>query len=103
VSRPVFWSRDALEELKDIGRIVARDNANAARNVARKIRTVAANLGVRPIGRRGRVSGTYEMSVSGLPYVLAYAIETTGSEGRIVILRVIHTARHWPNESWPQQ
>jgi len=103
VSRPVFWSRDALEELKDIGRVIARDNANAARNVARKIRKTVANLGVRPIGRRGRVSSTYEMSVSGLPYVLAYAIETLVGEERIVILRVIHTARNWPDESWPQQ
>lgn len=103
MNRPVFWSRDSLEELKDIGRVISRNNANAARNVARKIRIVAAKLGVRPIGRRGRVSGTYEVSVSGLPYVLAYAIETGGNEERIVILRVIHTARHWPNESWPQQ
>jgi addiction module RelE/StbE family toxin len=103
VSRPVVWSRDALEELKDIGRAIARDNANAARNVARKIRETAANLGIRPIGRRGRVSGTYEMSVSGVPYILAYAIETAGREERVVILRVIHTARNWPDESWPQQ
>lgn len=103
MSRPVVWSRDALEELKDIGRVIARDNANAARNVARKIRETAANLGIRPIGRRGRVSGTYEMSVGGVPYILAYTIETGGREERVVILRVIHTARNWPDESWPHQ
>jgi plasmid stabilization system protein ParE len=97
------WSRDALDELKGISRVIALDNANAARNVAQKIRKTAMNLGIRPVGRRGRVSGTYEMSVAGLPYILAYAIETLGGKERIVILRVIHTARNWPDESWPRQ
>jgi toxin ParE1/3/4 len=101
VSRPVFWSRDALDELKDVARVIARDNPNAARNVARLIRGTGANLGIRPIGRRGRVTGTYEKSVTGVPYILAYAFQTVGGEERIVILRVIHSARDWPDESWP--
>ena len=100
MSRTVVWSRDALEELKDIGRFIARDNPSAARRVGQKIRETAAGLGIRPIGRRGRVSGTYEKSINGLPCVVAYAIQIVGANERIVVLRVIHTARSWPRDSW---
>ena len=58
-------------------------------------------VGERAVGRPGRVSGTYEKSVSGLPYVLAYCIDTLGGQETIFVLRVIHTARHWPGEAWP--
>jgi plasmid stabilization system protein ParE len=49
------------------------------------------------------VSGTYEKSVDGLPYVVAYALRQTG-EGTedVVILRVIHTSRNWPVGGWPR-
>lgn len=52
-----------------------------------------------PTGRPGRVTGTYEKSVTGLPYILAYAIV----EDTVVIVRVIHTSRDWPAEGWPDQ
>ena len=103
MSRIVVWSRDALEELKDTGRFIARDNPTAARRVGQIIRETAASLGMRPVGRRGRVSSTYEKSLNGLPYILAYAIQMVGANQRIVILRVIHTARNWPEDSWPKQ
>jgi addiction module RelE/StbE family toxin len=102
VSRPVRWSRDALDELKAIGRTIARDNPAAARNVAQKIRATASALGTRPIGRSGRIAGTYEKSVTGIPYILVYTIQSIVGEEAIVILRVIHTARNWPKETWPQ-
>ena len=103
MSRPVFWSRDALNELKDIGRVIARDDLTAAQNVARRIRETGVNLGIRPVGRRGRVSGTYEKSVVNLPYILAYAINVVGGEERVTILRVIHSARNWTADSWPEK
>ena len=56
-----------------------------------------------PTGRRGRVTGTYEKSVTGLPYIIAYAIiEHGGEEAVAMIVRVIHTSRHWPAETWPE-
>jgi toxin ParE1/3/4 len=102
VSRTVVWSRDALEEIKDISRFIAHDNPSAARRVGQKIRETAAGLGIRPVGRRGRVSETYEKSIDGLPYILAYAIQVVGDNERIVILRVIHTARNWQKDFWPK-
>jgi len=47
------------------------------------------------------VTGTYEKSVTGLSYILAYAITQTGGEEEIAIVRVIHTSRDWSAEAWP--
>ena len=54
-----------------------------------------------PTGRPGRVTGTYEKLVTGLPYILAYVIAGTGEQEEVAIVRVIHTSRDWPAEGWP--
>ena len=101
--RPVVWSRDALDELKATAVYIARDNPAAARRVAAAIRTSGRSLGEAATGRPGRVSATYEKTVAGLPYVIAYAIDRLArGEEAIIVLRVIHSAREWPEESWPQ-
>ena len=46
------------------------------------------------IGRPGRLSGTRELVISGLPYILPY----TEIDGTIFILRVIHTSMAWPKD-----
>ncbi len=43
-------------------------------------------------GRLGRVPGTRELIISGLPYILPY-IEKNGT---IYILRILHTSMKWP-------
>jgi plasmid stabilization system protein ParE len=53
-------------------------------------------------GRPGRVAGTYEKSVTGLRYIIAYALTRRGDREIVSILRVIHTARDWPDEEWPR-
>jgi len=102
VRRRVVWSRDALDALKQAIQHIARDNPQAARRVAASIRAVGNALGERSIGRRGRVPGTYEKSVTGIPYILAYALGPlpTGDES-VFILHVIHAARDWPDDAWP--
>lgn len=52
-------------------------------------------------GRPGRVSGTYEKSVTRLPYIVAYALTERGGREVVSILRVIHTSRDWVDEEWP--
>jgi plasmid stabilization system protein ParE len=39
--------------------------------------------------------------VTRLAYIIAYEIIPHGAGEAIVILRVIHTARDWPDEAWP--
>jgi len=101
VTRPVRWSRAALDHLKEQVAFIAIDNREAARKVAARINETALALGERAVGRPGRVSGTSEKRVIGLPYVIAYSVSDRGDGEVIYILRVIHTARDWPNERWP--
>lgn len=101
MKRPVRWSRDALNDFKDQIAYIAADNPAAAKRVADRIRASAAALGDLPTGRPGRVNGTYEKSVTNLPYVIAYAITKHADGEAISILRVIHTSRNWPDERWP--
>ncbi len=100
--RRVDWSGDALDEFDGIVAFIARDNPLAANKVADFIEQTIHDLAAMPTGRKGRVTGTYEKVVSGLPYIVAYALgnEPRGHE-TITILRVIHGARDWREESRP--
>jgi len=102
VRRDVVWSVRAGRVVEQIVERIAQHNRVAAQNVVERIVKSAAQLGLRSIGRAGRVGGTYEKSVVGLPYVICYTIDQDqhGQE-RVVILHVIHTARHWPRGVLP--
>jgi len=102
VRRPVRWSTDALADLTDQLAYIASENPTAARRVADAVDRTAMDLGEMPTGCTGRVTGTYEKSVTGLPYVIAYALMPHNGVEAVAIVRVIHTSRDWPNEGWPQ-
>jgi plasmid stabilization system protein ParE len=101
--RRVVWSRHAHEDVLGVIEYIAQDDPAAAARVADRIDRTIRALAAAPTGRKGRVSGTYEKVVRGLPYIVAYALgdEPRGHE-TITILRVIHGARDWPEESWPE-
>ena len=99
MTRAVAWSRAALDDLKAQVSYIARDNP-AARRVAATIRKTGDALTDFATGHPGRVIGTYEKSVGGLPYIIVYAIDVRGNEGTIVVLHVIHTARDWRDGDW---
>lgn len=103
MARPVEWSRDALDDLKEQVAYIAADNPVAARKVAARIRTIGNNLGTMATGRPGRVYGTYEQPISDLPYIVAYTIRPVPGRGEVItILRIIHGARDWPAGEWPR-
>ncbi|MDI7776427.1 type II toxin-antitoxin system RelE/ParE family toxin [Asticcacaulis sp. EMRT-3] len=102
MKRPVQWSRSALDEPKHQIAVIAEDNPFAAGRVHDRIRKTAAALGDMATGRPGRVTGTYEKSVARLPYILAYEITRLATSENVAILHVIHTARDWPDEQWPE-
>jgi toxin ParE1/3/4 len=101
--RQVFWSRAALDEFDGIIAWIAQDNPPAAGRVADRIEHAVEALAFMPTGRPGRVAGTYEKIVANLPYIVAYALGTapTGAP-TLTILRIIHTARNWPEDAWPE-
>jgi toxin ParE1/3/4 len=100
VTRRVEWSDEALEDVIAQALYIAANDKDAARRIARRIRETGARLGDFATGHPGRVAGTYEKSVSGLPYILAYAL--TDGDRAVSILRVIHAARDWSAEAWPE-
>jgi plasmid stabilization system protein ParE len=101
VTRQLRWSRDALDDFKRQIAHIAADNPIAARRVADRVQATVAALGEFATGRPGRVSGTYEKPVPGLPFIIAYTITVTATGETVVILRMIHGARDWPDETWP--
>jgi toxin ParE1/3/4 len=100
--RPVEWSDKAQRDYLEIVRYIAADNPAAAEKVADAVEKAGNDLGVFATGRPGRVTGTYEKVVSRLPYLIVYAITGTGDRETITILRVIHAARNWPPQEWPE-
>lgn len=91
------WTRRAERDLDDIATYIGQDSpAAAARVVLELIDQVESGLPERPaVGRPGRVLGTRELVIGALPYIIPYRIR----EGDIEILRVLHTARRWPEEA----
>ncbi|MCD6681088.1 MAG: type II toxin-antitoxin system RelE/ParE family toxin [Burkholderiaceae bacterium] len=91
-----------VKPLADQVRYIARENPAAARRAAARIRALGNALGEMAIGRPGRVAGVYELVEARLPYVIAYAFSHKAGRESVVILRVIHTRRDWPDEEWPR-
>jgi len=90
----VVWTEPAAEALEHIQDYIARENPRAAWEVAQTIREAVKRLSDHPeLGRPGRVPGTHELVMSGLPYIVPYRIK----EGCIQILTVYHTSRKWPD------
>ena len=100
--RPVVWSDDARRDYLEILQFIAEDNPRAAERVLAAIRKVGQELGEFATGRPGRVRGTYEKLVPRLPFIIAYALTTHEGREAVSILRVIHTARNWQADDWPQ-
>ena len=90
----ISWSDAARRDLIAIVRFIERDNPRAAATTLRKIRgTVEALVDQPGLGRPGRVNHTRELVVERTPYIVPYQVV----EGRVVILRVYHAARSWPD------
>lgn len=90
----IIWLEEAARDLERIVEYIAEDNPAAALSVLSTIREAPRVLLEHPhIGRPGRVEGTREFVVSGLPYILPYEIK----DQDIRILAVMHTSRKWPD------
>ena len=89
----VRWLDEAVLDLQAVRAYVARDDPDAAADVARRIREAVQILARYPAaGRVGRVPHTREIVVSGTPYLLPYRVKSNAVE----ILRVLHAAQKWP-------
>lgn len=94
------WTEPAADDLEEVEAFIARDNSPAvAIDVVLKIiNTLETVLPVHPdAGRLGRVQGTRELVIGGVPYLVVYRLNDT--ERWIEVLRVLHDAQRWPDTS----
>jgi toxin ParE1/3/4 len=91
----VRWTAPAAQDLEEITLYIQRENESAASTVAKTLFDSANSLDRLPSrGRIGRIPGTRELVVAGLPYIVVYQVKRTTIE----ILHVYHGARNWPAE-----
>lgn len=87
------WTRPALRDLTEIHAYIAEQDPATALRIARVLRAQAEGLAVHPhMGREGRIEGTRELVVPGLPFLIAYRV----TEDFVDILALRHGARLWP-------
>ncbi len=90
----VKWLRQALLDLEEIESYISEESPTVAINVVvRIIKTVSLLKEQQGVGRAGRVPGTKELVVIGLPYIVPYRVK----DKVVQVLRVYHTSRKWPN------
>jgi toxin ParE1/3/4 len=88
----IKWLRSALLDLDEIEAYIAEDRSAVAVDVVVKIIKAVSFLGEQQgIGRAGRVPGTKELVIPGLPYIVPYRVK----EEVVQVLRVYHTSRKW--------
>jgi toxin ParE1/3/4 len=90
----IDWSAHALADLKAISEFIEDDRSvEVANRVIRRIYDAIQTLRSMPFrGRVGRVEGTRELVVPGLPYVIVYE---QGGE-IVLVLNVVHGAQKQP-------
>ena len=85
----IEWTELARRDLLNIFEYILNDNPTAAAETLDRIDAAVSQLADHPgLGRPGRVPRTRER----LPYIVPYTI----AADRVTILRVLHTARKWP-------
>lgn len=97
--RRLVWARSAVEDFAGAVAFIAETDPQAAALIADRVDEAVRQLADRPIGRPGRISGTYEKPVRRTRYIIAYTLEN----GSLTILRIIHSARDWTDEHWPDE
>jgi len=95
LQRRIEWTPLARRDIRAAFQYVAERNRAAADGILERIRRSIARLIDFPeSGRTGRLEGTREIVVPGLPYVAICRVR----DGNVEILRVLHTSRRWPPE-----
>jgi len=88
----VRWTIPAAQDLEEITLYIRRDSEAAALAVAKALFEAANSLDLLPSrGRVGRIPGTRELVVPGLPYIILYEIADTA----VQIHHIFHGARNW--------
>ncbi len=87
------WTRAANLDLDRVEENISRDNPRAAIDTVLEILRHVWMLAEHPgIGRPGRVDSTRELTIAGLPHLVAYLHRGD----TVTVLRVLHGVMKWP-------
>lgn len=87
------WTREAANDLERIADHLFEHAADRASDLVRTLYDSPRSLLEFPNrGRIGKKSGTRELVLSPLPYVVVYQVR----HERIVVVRILHGAQRWP-------
>ena len=93
----VLWLDRAEADLNELFDYLLERDPTAALRVYDAIRERVGQLTEYPgLGRPGRVAGTRELVIARTPYIVAYMVDRRLDA--VIILRVLHGARRWPDE-----
>ena len=91
----IIWSRQALRHLIALRDHIAQDSPNNAAVVARRILDHVDLLATQPqMGRPGRIVGTRELVIPGVPYIVPYRVRGE----RLELIAVFHGRQKWPHK-----
>jgi toxin ParE1/3/4 len=91
----IRWTLKAQADLFEQCSHIAKDDPVLARRIGREILAAVEGLADFPFrGRMGRVGGTRELILAGMPWIAVYAV----SDSMIVILRLLHGAQSYLTE-----
>lgn len=89
----VVFTQRAIIDMEELHAYIARRSPSRAHSVLARIRRAINHLALFPYsGRIGRLDGTRELVVSGLPYLAVYEVH----DDRVVVQRVLHQSQQWP-------
>jgi toxin ParE1/3/4 len=87
------WTEKAVADLEEIADYLFEKTPVHAHRIVLQIYEAPQMLAQFPLrGRAGRRSGTRELVLSSLPYILIYTV----SDDLIHIVRILHAAQRWP-------
>ena len=99
MTRRVRWGEKAALDYHEQLEIIANDSPANAELVDNRIIAAVELLAKQPIGRAGRVAGTYEKSIAGTSLIVAYMLK----DETLHIVRIIHMKRQWQKGEWPEE
>jgi addiction module RelE/StbE family toxin len=89
----IRWTSAATTDLESIADYLFEKSPLNAAQLVRKIYEAPLNLKNYPnLGRPGKKSGTRELVLAPLPYIVIYKI----LDDTMFIVRVLHGAQEWP-------
>ncbi|ASK87948.1 type II toxin-antitoxin system RelE/ParE family toxin [Sphingorhabdus sp. SMR4y] len=94
----IEFSSGAVRDLNDIFDWIAQDSPAVALRILGRLRQNIEILADFPqLGKVGRIENTYELSVTGLPYIVVYRLGVGGKSDNILIDAILHTSRNYPS------